>query len=84
MRSPRASVEAPKVVPVLTPHPVFLQIFQYQTITNNKTEYNSVQGCLEAIDNNTGNPGIVRNLIEPMLKDISSSHCSESSQIDGK
>ena len=53
-------------------------------MTKNKIEYNSVQGCSEAIETNTGNPGIVRNFIEPMLKDIASSHCSESSQIDGK
>ena len=53
-------------------------------MTTNKIEYNSAQGCSEAIDNNTGNPGIVRNFIEPMLKDIASSYCSESSQIDGK
>ena len=36
-----------------------LQIFQYATITKNKIEYNSVQGCSEAIDNNTGNSGMV-------------------------
>ena len=42
----------------------FLQIFQYQTITNNKTEYYPVQGCPEAINNNTGNPQIVQILGE--------------------
>ena len=44
-----------------------LQIFQYATITKNKIEYNSVQGCSEAIYNNTGNSGMVLMLGEQTL-----------------
>ena len=33
---------------------------QYQTITNNKTEYYPVHGCPEAINNNTRNLQIVQ------------------------